>query len=256
MKHAELLKKLSSSSIRVFSTHEIIPYANELKINPSYLSTLLRHLTEQGFIRKLYRGTFALSNDVLAGSPLHEYEIAHHLISPSAICCWNAMAFHGLTDQVLRTVYVMSPYGETLQKSSRYIHDIDNTHYVMLRVKPSLYFGIEDKFISEIPFSITNLERTLIDGLVRPQYCGGFLEVLKAFEIAQDKINPELIIEYAEMFGLATQKRLGWAFEALDLFKDQRLALQKIPSTNYYPLDVSRPNEGILIGEWNLRRNF
>jgi predicted transcriptional regulator of viral defense system len=256
MKHMELLKKLSTSGIRVFSTREIISIAGDLGISSSYLSTLLRRLTKQGFIRKLYKGTFVLSNDVLAGSPLHEFEIAHHLINPSAICCWSAMAYHGLTDQVLRTIFVMSPYGQTIQSSSKYIYTIENTHYVIVRVKPSLYFGIEDKFMAEIPFSITNIERTLIDGLVRPQYSGGFLEVLEAFNIAHDKINPQKIIEYASKFGVSTQKRLGWVFETIGIFSQESLALQKIPCTNYYPIDVSKPNEGVLLGEWNLRKNF
>lgn len=256
MKPTELLKKLSASGIRVFSTQDILPLAQELDINPSYLSTLLRQLTGQGFLRKLFRGTFALSNTILAGPPLHEFEIAHHLVSPSAICCWSAMSYYGLTDQVLRTVYLMVPYGKTNKASSKYRYTIENTRYLIVRVQPSLYFGVKDRFMGEIPFSITNLERTLIDGLVRPQYCGGFFEVLDAFRLAQDKIKAPQMMDYAKRCGLATQKRLGWVFETLGLFNEEALFLKKIPCTSYYPLDVSKGHEGVVLEGWNLRRNF
>lgn len=256
MKHMELLNALSASGYRVFSTREILPIAQRLGISPSYLSTLLRSLNKQKFIRKLFRGTFALSNTILAGSPLHEFEIAHHLVNPSAICCWNAMAYHGLTDQVLRTVYLMAPYGETTKVSSQYTYSIENTRYIIIRVQPALYFGIEDRFMGEISFSITNIERTLIDGLVRPQYCGGFLEVLEAFRRAQGRMAPQNLLEYAEKYGISIQKRLGWVFESIGMFEKEALFLKKIPCTTYYPLDVSKSNQGAVISGWHLRRNF
>lgn len=256
MKHMELLKELSAAGYRVFSMREILPIAQRLGISPSYLSTLLGKLQKQKLIRKLFRGTFALSNTILAGPPLHEFEVAHHLINPSAICCWSAMAYHGLTDQVLRIVYLMAPYGSTTKASSQYRYVIEGTRYIIVRVQPALYFGIDDRFMGEISFQITNIERTLIDGLVRPQYCGGFLEVLEAFRQVQDKVNPQRLLDYAERYGLSTQKRLGWVFETLGLFEQEALFLKEIPCRNYYSLDVSQYPRGDIISGWNLRRNF
>jgi len=36
---------------------------------------------------------------------------------------------------------------------------------------------------------VTNLERTLIDAVVRPAYSGGVFEVAKAFELAKDQVS-------------------------------------------------------------------
>ena len=252
----ELLKALSTSGYRVFSVRDILPIAQRLTITPTYLLILLKKLTNQGLVRKLFRGTFTLSNTILAGSPLHEFEIAHALIHPSAICCWSAMAYHGLTDQVLRTVYVMAPYGTTNKSSSQYAYTIEATPYMIIRVRPELYFGTEDRFMAEVPFTITNLERTLIDGLVRPQYCGGFLEVLEAFSQAQEKLDPQRLLEYAARYGLSTQKRLGWVLETLGIFDKAKDHLQALPCKNYYPLNVSKPIQGEVIKGWNLKRNF
>jgi predicted transcriptional regulator of viral defense system len=256
MKPMELLKKLSTSGHRVFSVHDIRPIAQQLDIAPSYLPILLKKLMRQGLVKKLFRGTFALSNTILAGSPLHEFEVAHALIHPSAICCWSAMAYHGLTDQILRTVYLMVPYGTTDKSSSQYTYTIEATTYVIIRVRPELYFGIEDQFMAEIPFIITNVERTLIDGLVRPQYCGGFLEVMEAFKCAQEMLDPQRLLNYAVRYGLSTQKRLGWVLQTLGIFEDITTFLKALPCKNYYPLDVSKPTQGDIIKGWHLRRNF
>ena len=256
MKHIELLRMITETGRRVFSTRDVLPFAKALSIEASQLSSLLRRLVEQKFLRKLFRGTFALSNTILSGSPLHEYEIAHHLSNPSVICCWSALSFHRLTDQVLRTVYLMSPLGKTKKSTSQYHYQIENTQYVIIRVQPSLFFGYENRFLADIPFTVTDLERTLIDGLVRPQYCGGFFEVMEAFRQAEDQINADKITEYARKFGLGISKRLGWVFETLEIFPNQSQLLKALPCSSHYPVDVSRPDKGIWLPEWNLRRNF
>ena len=34
--------------------------------------------------------------------------------------------------------------------------------------------------------TITDVERTLLDGLAMPQHCGGFAEVVHAFQVGMD----------------------------------------------------------------------
>jgi len=256
MKHIELLKTIGTLGIRILKPQDYDLVAEKLDITKNYLSILLKKLTHAGLLRKLFRGNFCLSNNILAGSPLHEFEIGQTLRSSSAICCWSAMVHHGLTDQILRTVYVMSPYDQMTPAASQYVYNIENTRYILIRVKPYLYFGIEDTFIGESPLKVTSIERTLIDGLVRPQYCGGFLEVIEAFKRAENRINPDQLVEYAKMYGVATQKRLGWVFETLDIFPQMCAFLKKVACKNTYTLDVSRPNQGLPLKEWHLKKNF
>jgi predicted transcriptional regulator of viral defense system len=43
--------------------------------------------------------------------------------------------------------------------------------------------------------TITDPERTLIDGITMPQYCGDFAEALHAFQTRGDNLNLERVIE-------------------------------------------------------------
>ncbi|MES4786544.1 MAG: transcriptional regulator, partial [Nitrospiraceae bacterium] len=67
--------------------------------------------------------------------------------------------------------------------------------------------------IGEARVTITDPERTLLDGLTMPQYCGDFAEVLHAFEVRGADLNLERIVEYALKLDATTAKRLGWVLE-------------------------------------------
>ena len=74
---------------------------------------------------------------------------------------------------------------------------VGDTTYRFIQVKPGRFFGEEKVWVGEARVSITDLERTLLDGLSMPQHCGGFAEALHAFQL-----------------GITTAKRLGWALES------------------------------------------
>ncbi len=256
MKGMELIKRIGEKGLRVFSSDDIAVIAGELNIKKSYLPILLHHLLKKGFIRPLFRGVYALPNSLLSGPPLHEYEIISHLSSPSALCCWSAMAFHKITDQVIREFYILSPIKGRSKHTSKYNYTVEGKKFFVIRVKPKYFFGIEQAFINESSFYVTDLERTLIDGLMKPQYCGGFFEVLEAFSLAQDRIDVQKIVSYAALYGKSTCKRLGWVFEELDIFPEEKNYLKSIPCRSFYKLDVSKPPHGNAIRGWNLRGNF
>ena len=47
-------------------------------------------------------------------------------------------------------------------------------------MRPERFFGTEKVWIGEARVAITDLERTLLDGLSMPQYCGDFAEILSS----------------------------------------------------------------------------
>jgi predicted transcriptional regulator of viral defense system len=151
---------------------------------------------------------------------------------------------------------MMVPYGKTGKNTSKYEYSIEGRPYAVIRVKPELFFGIEKRFINEVGFFVTDLERTLIDGLIRPQYCGGFLEVMHAFKGAQDKINIDKMMGYVLLCGKGSCKRLGWVFEKLGIFKNEQKILKEIPCISSYVIDVSRPSSGEWIRDWCLKKNW
>ena len=121
-------------------------------------------------------------------------------------CHYTALVLHGLTEQNPKTIYLNdeqtpkpAPAGPMEQlaidrafsgrqrtTTNRVEHE-GNT-IVILNGKHTGNAGVEEKEVdldgepARLP--VAGLERALIDAAVRPDYCGGIGEVLKAYELA------------------------------------------------------------------------
>lgn len=113
----EFLGELTQVGYRVFSVKEAKKTAESIGLKSSSVPYLLRALSSQKLIRPLFKGSYILEDNILAGSPLHKFEIAMHLAKEGAIGCWSALSYYELTDQVLSKVYVLSPYTEDKKRS-------------------------------------------------------------------------------------------------------------------------------------------
>ncbi|MEW6073602.1 MAG: hypothetical protein AB1726_13545 [Planctomycetota bacterium] len=228
-----------------------------------YLWEALYHLRRDGWIVSLRRGLYAVSSAVPGVTPAHEFEIAMALVDPAAISHWSSLHHHGLTEQVPRRVFVLTttesspprPRGATAKgiPPGRLIGD---TLYQFVQVKPKRFFGVEKVWIGEARVAITDPERTLLDGLSRPQYCGDFAEVLHAFAMRGTDLNLSRIIEYALELDAATAKRLGWVLEhqGVPLSKLKRLAA--LPIKGCRKLDPRGPRKGPGNRRWMVQENL
>ena len=110
--------------------------------------------------------------------------------------------------------------------------------------------------MGETRVTITDLERTLIDGLSMPQYCGDFAEVMHAFEGSCERLSLERIIGYALKLNVATAKRLGWILENLGTPRDRLVPLAQAPIKGYRTLDATGPRKGPCNRHWMIQENF
>ena len=218
---------------------------------------IIRTLLEKNIIRSLYKGVYAIEDQILSGDPLHRFEIGMHLAPEGAICCYSALEYHALKDQILSTEYVYAPYQEHKIRSS-YRYKIDGYNFVLIQTMIKNMWGIDRYSIGERKVNITDLERTLIDGLSRPQYCGGFREILSAFFIAKERFNLEKMIEYSRHSPLVVQKRLGWVLDQLSIdIKDMKNQIIENFQMKYYDkLDPNSPRRGKYNKKWMLMENF
>jgi predicted transcriptional regulator of viral defense system len=250
----EFLNELTQAGYRIFSVNEAKEIATNMGLKPTSVSYLLRSLASHKLIHQIYKGNYVIEDNILTGSPLHKFEIAMHLSQEGAIGCWSAMSYHELTDQILSSVYVLAPYEEG-KKRSLYRYQIDGYDYLLIQIQQEHFWGIEQQFIGEVKIRITDLERTLIDGLVRPNYCGGMREVLNAFALAKDRFDLDKLINYGKRSSTAVQKRLGWVLGELGIAKLDELLF--IPNTKYFDkLDPSGPRRGKQNKRWMLLENF
>lgn len=232
-------------------------------LKDTYLCEALYHLRRNGWIVSLRRGLYALSSVVPGVTPAHEFEIAMALVDPAAVSHWSALHHHGLTNQAPRTVFVLTTTNASVPRTRRRENiearrgfPAEGTSYQFVQVKPERFFGTQKVWAGEARVTITDPERTLLDGLSMPQYCGDFAEVLHAFEVKGSELNLPRIVEYALKLDAATVKRLGWVLDhqGFDPSKLERLAAQ--PIKGYRKLDPTGRRKGPCNNRWMIQENL
>ncbi len=250
------LQELTKKRYRIFTAKEAHAIGKNLKLKTSYIPRLLYLLTQKKVLRSLMIGRYALADDFLSGSPISPYEIAMHLAHQGAIGYWSAMIEHGLSDQNLTTTFILKPYENSTTFPRTHNFTIENHLYRVIPTKEEDFWGIEQRFFNEIPFQVTNLERTLLDGLRLPQYCGGFQEVLFGFEQAVSRLQKDVLLDYAKLCSIVTQKRLGWILEKLSRFPELQEQLHPKNSNTYDRLDPQGERRGSQNLRWKLIENI
>jgi len=259
----ELIRRIAAEGDRVFSTERARELAPEVSLKQSYLGEALYHLRRNAWLVSLRRGLYALSASVPGVTPAHEFEVAMALVSPAAISHWSAMHHHGLTEQTPRKIFVLTSTDASVPrvrgariKGTSHEYHVGDTIYQFVQVKPERYFGTEKVWIQEARVTITDLERTLLDGLSMPQYCGDFAEVLHAFEVRGDELDLSRIIQYASKLDTATAKRLGWVLEFQGVDPACLEPLSGLPIKGYRKLDPTGPRKGPCNRRWMIQENL
>jgi len=259
----ELVRLLAAEGNRIFTTGRARELSGRVGLKDSYLWEALHHLRRTGWIVPLKRGLYALSSTVPGVSPVHEFEIAMALVTPAAISHWSAMSHHGLTDQAPRKTFVLTTTDASIPRTrghnagpSAQGYTVGEAVYHFVQVKPERFFGTERTWIGDARVTFTDLERTLLDGLSMPQYCGDFSEVLHAFGTASSRLDIQKITGHALKLDKVTAKRLGWVLERQGIPSDQLGPLEKPRLKAYLPLDPTGPRKGPCNRRWMVQENL
>ena len=173
------------------------------------------------------------------------------LASPAVIAYWSALNHHGMTEQLPRTVFVATDHPVRRQPG-----DVLGVTYKIVSLKPSKIFGVMKDWINEIPFSVTDREKTIIDGLDLPQYVGGVSEMAKALIGSWKVLDEKKLIKYAAQIGnSAAAKRLGFMMETLGLGDIEVLRTTIPRAPGFSPLDPTMPKCGKYNRRWGLLVN-
>jgi predicted transcriptional regulator of viral defense system len=214
----------------------------------------LERLQRKGWIRRILRGRFAvipLSSGEDRSPQLHEFVVAMELVSPAAIAYWTALNHHGMTEQLPRTVYVATDHPVRRQPG-----DVLGVPYRIVSLKPEKFFGAMKDWIDEIPFSVTDPEKTIVDGLDLPQYVGGVSEIVKALKSSWTRLNETKLMDYADRIGnSAVAKRLGFIMETIGLGNIEALRKTLTLAPGFSPLDPTMPKHGTHNRRWGLLVN-
>jgi len=208
------------------------------------LWVILSRLEKQGWIERIEKGKYLI---IPLGAEKGEYTVNEFvvgslLVNPYAIAYWSALHFHGLTEQIPNTVFIQT----TVRKKKQNM-EIFGVKYKIIKVKESKFFGIRKEWIEETQVNITDKEKTIIDCLDKPQYCGGIVEVAKA--LRSGNFNESKLLAYAnKMENSGVIRRLGFLCEFLRIEID----IPRVETRNYLYLDPTMPKKGNKNAKWRL----
>jgi len=256
----ELLKELAEQGTRIFNIQQFAKLAPKYSISSNYVRVALHYLCHTEWIVSIKKGIYAMGPALLGNTHLHEFEIAMALVEPAAISYWSALQYHGLTDQVPRIIHILTtanaPRIRNKTKSTTSCYEVEGITYQFTKVRPDRFFGIQKVWIGEARVSITDPERTLIDGIQKPQNCGDLSEVINAFKMLGTKLDLKKIIDYALKLDTATVKRLGWILSELHFPDTDLKKLKEIAIKGYRKLDPTRPASGPYNKVWKIQENI
>ncbi|MBI5447908.1 MAG: transcriptional regulator, partial [Gammaproteobacteria bacterium] len=211
------------------------------------LKSGLFHLVpfELGFEREYLGNPYIVARELAQGTRKgikEEYYLSHG----------SAFDLHQMVTQPQLIVYISSP---------RMIRSrmIQGTEFRFVHCKIDDLFGLTEMWIDKHEkVCVSDLERTLLDGLKHPAYCGGFSEVAKGFSIKNQSIDPQKLIDYAIKLDVgAVTRRLGYLMELYQIgARIHWEFLQTKLSATYQLLDPDLPAEGPHIAKWRLRLNI
>lgn len=259
----ELVRLLAYQGNRIFSTARARELAPHVGLKDAYLTEALYHLRQNGWIVSLRRGLYAIAPTVPGNTPVHEFEIAMALVQPAAISHWSAFHHHGLTEQVPRRTFVLTTTETSVprHRGNKRVEDggiylVGDMAYRFVQIKPERFFGTERVWVGDARVSVTDLERTLLDGIIMPQHCGDFSEVLHAFQVGIDRLQIDRITQYAFKLGPAASKRLGWILDQQGVDSPEVDNLAELPVKGYRKLDPTGPRKGPCNSRWMVQENL
>jgi predicted transcriptional regulator of viral defense system len=248
---SHLITELTQSKTPVFSLSEASKILNS---DNRHVKKLLHDLVKKGWLQRIERGKYILIPlivDATKPYTVNQFLIASKLIAPYYIGFWSMLHYYGYTEQLLNTVFVVS----TKRKENLYLSGIN---YKFVKTTEKKMFGLIEIKIEDIPVKVSDKEKTLLDCLDHPEYCGGITEVVKGIWNARGEIDYEKMFEYAKkMSNSAIAKRLGYILEILELDKKMNIkSLKKFISKGYSPLDPLLPKQGRYDSRWNILVNI
>jgi predicted transcriptional regulator of viral defense system len=225
-------------------------------LSPASARSLIRYAVERGIVSRLEPGLFVLVPPELGrateftGNP---YLVARELAAGAEyfISHGSAMELHRMVTQPQFVIFTSA----TRRYRPRTIH---GTEFRFVLVHRKDVFGVTTHWISkQDSVKVSDIERTVIDGLHLPEYCGGVTEVAKGLWMRRGEVNPARLIEYALRLGSgAVVRRLGYLIELYKLTPPEDLhGIRRSLSATYALLDPTQPAEGPHTSSWRLRLN-
>jgi predicted transcriptional regulator of viral defense system len=204
------------------------------------INTALYRLRNKGRIEEIERGKYLLipARSGIEGKWAETpFLIASELVHPYYIGFWSALNYWGMTEQVPNVTYVV-----TTKRKKKMSYGQINFEFITLSKKK--FFGIIEEKIEDKTFSISSREKTIVDCLLYPQYCGGIDEVIKGIWESQNELDFEKILDYSNKVGVkVVTRRIGYIFDMLEIKEEIANKIAKTNPKGFMWLDPIGPKK-------------
>jgi len=223
----------------------------------SALKELLSDMVKRGLLMRLKKGLYyIIPYEQDAHSFIPDWHLlAEHLTKGTNhyIGYYSAMQIHNLiTQPSLKEQIVVA---KQIRPSTLKIKDVT---FQFIYHNNNHFFGSKKIWIDSFnKVMCSDLEKTIIDCLFKPDYAGGIVEIARAIYTSKEKIKYDRLLEYAQKFkSQAVIKRLGFILESLEINSGITNQLQKAKTASYVLLDTELPKSGKMISRWSIQQNL
>ncbi len=249
-RESDLILALEWEKQQIVSLQEIV---KRLHCSPAYARKMAHVLSKKGWLEPLFRGHYLLigANRGPKGVPeMNPYLVARLLRQPYFFAYRIACVHHALLTQIPSVIHV------AVTRLKRPL-EIKNVCFDFIVLSQKRFFGFEEATFFGEKLKISDLERTVLDALDRPDLVGGIESGAQVLFEARKKIHGSKLVDYLlKMNDSALARRFGYLSEMLkiDLSKDLQHYLKN--QVRRDPAFLGEParwgREGVRNKAWNL----
>ena len=190
--------------------------AEVLQVTRAQSRRLLQYWKKNGWIFRLRRGLYqplpleATNVKSIAEDP---WIVANKLFSPCYIAGWSAIEFWNLTEQIFRTIVVISSRSFSKRK-----YKVNGIEYLLKTTAQKNFFGLKSIWRDSIKVNVSDPSRTIIDLLNDPSIGGGMCSIIDFFKeyLKSEHKSLNNLLDYGKKINNFTIfKRLGFILENL-----------------------------------------
>jgi len=242
----------------VFTTEELDSFLHSRKsFNLNTRKSLLAYYCKKGRIINIRRGLYATipyGADPLS-YPVDPYLLAAKMAEDVILAYNTALQFHGKAYSINnRLLYVSSKKTLTLKFQKYEIRGILTPS--SLRVKGNEMFGVTVLKRSGVELKVTNLERTFVDVLDRPNLSGSWEEIWRSLESIEFFDLDQVLAYVLLLENKTTAAKVGLFLErhkdALMVEEKYLEKLQKLRPRQPHYLSRNRHKDCHFVKNWNL----
>lgn len=229
-----------------------LPHSSE-----SALKELLSDMVKRGLLMRLKKGLYyIIPYEQKAETFMPNWHlVAENLVRGTEhyIGYYSALQIHDLiTQPSLKEQIVVA---RQIRPSTL---KIKNVTFQFVFHNEKHFFGSKKTWIDSFnKVMCSDLEKTFVDCLFKPDYAGGITEVARAMYASKEKIIYNRLFDYTQRFrSQAVIKRLGFLLETLDIKTEIIQKLQNVKTDSYVLLDTELPKSGKMIRRWSIQQNL